>query len=121
MISREFMQIELMNHLRSLGGPGSGNFDHAGIPGQQGGSAPGGSGGTKDGKSPKEEYEEKMSSGMKKVDDILASSQSKSKVLKELKDKVQVYIDGTIEYTDIRNEARDILHRRYLPSIGSNK
>jgi len=30
---------------KELGGPGSGNFDHAGIPGQQGGSAPGGSGG----------------------------------------------------------------------------
>ncbi len=30
---------------RLLGGPGSGNFGHAGIPGQRGGSAPGGSGG----------------------------------------------------------------------------
>lgn len=31
--------------MRILGGPGSGNFGHAGIPGQRGGSAPGGSGG----------------------------------------------------------------------------
>ncbi|MDD2753919.1 MAG: hypothetical protein PHS80_00190 [Methanothrix sp.] len=31
--------------IRENGGPGSGNFDHAGIPGQQGGSAPGGGGG----------------------------------------------------------------------------
>ena len=30
---------------RCLGGPGSGNFGHAGIPGQRGGSAPGGGGG----------------------------------------------------------------------------
>lgn len=34
--------------MRLLGGPGSGNFDHAGIPGQQGGSAPGGGGGDVD-------------------------------------------------------------------------
>ena len=31
-----------------LGGPGSGNFDHAGIPGHQGGSAPGSGGGGED-------------------------------------------------------------------------
>lgn len=31
--------------MRILGGSGSGNFGHAGIPGQRGGSAPGGSGG----------------------------------------------------------------------------
>ena len=102
--------------LRSQGGEGSGNFGHDGRPGEVGGSSSVGGG-----KSPKEIYQENMDKHMKKVDEILASSKSKSKVLKALKDEVKVYIDGTIKYSDIRNEARDILHRRYLPSIGSNR
>lgn len=40
-MNRREMQVALSNHLRELGGEGSGNFGHAGIPGQQGGSAPG--------------------------------------------------------------------------------
>lgn len=39
------MILHHKDRLRELGGPGSGNFGHAGIPGQRGGSAPKGSGG----------------------------------------------------------------------------
>ena len=45
MMNRREMQMALSNHLRSLGGEGSGNFGHAGIPGQQGGSQAGSGGG----------------------------------------------------------------------------
>lgn len=40
--------VEALSSLVSFGGPGSGNFGHAGIPGQQGGSAPAGAAGGDD-------------------------------------------------------------------------
>lgn len=72
-MNRREMQMALSNHLRTLGGPGSGNFDHAGIPGQQGGSAPGDGGGDKSGGG-----DDETSTSSDVSDDTLKSVFSKS-------------------------------------------
>lgn len=55
------MILKHSDRIRELGGPGSGNWGHAGIPGQRGGSAPKGSGGGGESKGKNESKAQKES------------------------------------------------------------
>jgi len=97
-MDRNELQIELELHIintelktnRELGGEGSGNFGHAGIPGEQGGSAPGG-GVSSSSPSSKSSSKSSTTKLNKHVEKLKSIKDDLSKVDSEMKD-----IDGEL-------------------------
>jgi hypothetical protein len=109
--------------LRENGGPGSGNFGHSGIPGQQGGSSSEGGGDIKPAAvmgakytNQKAEYESAMKKGMEDVDKILNDKLTKPQKIEELR-KINIFLDSSVKSGDIRSEAEKILHARHVPGF----
>lgn len=119
---------------KELGGPGSGNFDHAGIPGQQGGSAPGGGGGSggkdddddeikideserkKTSTPASDKFEASVKKDLDKAMDIINSGKPKAQIIKELKD-MKYFIDSDVKKGDLAAKVEELIRRRYVPNV----
>lgn len=100
MKSREFMQEALEQHLKELGGPGSGNWGHIGIPGYHGGSQAG-SGGVH---ARPDNYKDKKPAGKKEPEKKEDKDTDKS-VDKDIKDMTTKEINSMVD--DLRKEEED--------------
>ncbi len=92
---------------RSLGGPGSGNFDHPGRPGEVGGSGEGGGGG---GKATSKDIDTAMKAWQQNLASLKASSESSYNIRKGVyKGFAEKHDDSAIEHMILLSEDNKIM------------
>lgn len=114
---RNLIQKDLEAFLKSreFGGPGSGNFDHAGRPGEVGGSSSdGGIVATRSGKTTGKIATELFEKMKDDSNAILKLNISKSEKIKKLKE-IGIFVDSSVKSGDLADRVSTIVHTIYTP------